>query len=187
MLSRWFVNDASNTGTWRLKGHARRDFWRWIKSWSVVASCPGDLGDNSTVYDLPPLTINESIVDVDFAETEGDLFGGSNISATGIRQEKKQSFDARIDRVFELSSGDDYCIVWADTNDESERAAKIIPGAVEVTGSMKLEEKEAVLSAFSRGDERVLVTKPSIAGFGLNWQHCNNMVFAGANYSYEKF
>lgn len=79
------------------------------------------------------------------------------------------------------------CIVWTDTNDESELCTSLIPDAVEVTGSMKLEDKESRLRGFSNGEFRVLVTKPSIAGFGLNWQHCNRMVFAGATYSYEKY
>lgn len=187
MLSRWFINDASNTGTWRLKGHARKDYWRWVRSWSVMASCPADLGDTETPYVLPDLRVHEETVKSDYSESETDLFGGFDMSATGIRQEKKKSFDARLDRVAELAESDDYCIVWVDTNDESVEATKRIAGAVEVTGSMDLDEKESRLSAFSRGDERVLVTKPSIAGFGLNWQHCAQMVFAGANYSYEKY
>ena len=187
MLSRWFINDSANTGTWRLKGHARKDYWRWVKSWAVVASCPSDLGDTATNYQLPELRVHESIVDSEASQSETDLFGGFDFSATGIRTEKKKSFDNRMDRVSELGSVEDYCIVWCDTNDESEAATKMIPGAVEVTGSMTLDEKESRLAAFSRGDERVLVTKPSIAGFGLNWQHCARMVFAGANYSYEKY
>lgn len=188
MLSRWFINDSAKTGEWRLKGHARKDFWRWIKTWAVVASKPSDLGDTSTTYKLPPLTIHEELIDMDYESSIEDLFGGFDASATGMRNEKKKSFDKRIDRVVEVATqDDDYCIVWTDTNDESERATSCIKDAIEVTGSMSLEEKESRLAAFSRGDERVLVTKPTIAGFGLNWQHCSRMTFAGANYSYEKF
>lgn len=187
MLSRWFINDASNTGEWRLKGHARKDFWQWIKSWSVMASRPSDLGDTDTVYELPELKVLESIVPMDYEQSGDDLFGAIDLSATGIRKEKRKSLTARAERVAELASGSDHCIVWTDTNDESQLCTSLIPDAVEVTGSMSLDQKEEHLRGFSDGAIRVLVTKPSIAGFGLNWQHCNRMVFAGATYSYEKF
>lgn len=186
MLSRWFINDSANTGTWRLKGHATSTFWRWINSWSAVAACPADLGDMQTDLSLPELIEVESIVDEAIGPAEGDLFGSIELSATGIRKSKKASLDSRVERCREIADGDDYALVWCDTNDESKALADI-PGAIEVRGDMSREEKESRLLAFSNGDERVLVTKPSIAGFGLNWQHCNNVIFAGANYSFERY
>jgi superfamily II DNA or RNA helicase len=187
MLSRWFINDSAKTGEWRLKGHARKDYWSWVKSWAVVASKPSDLGDMETVYQLPKLSTHEEVIDHE-GEPVGDLFHVFDASATGIRNEKKASLEKRIERVAEIAAeNDEYCIVWTDTNDESLLATKSIHGAVEVTGSMSLDEKESRLASFSRGDDRVLVTKPSIAGFGLNWQHCARMVFAGTTYSYEKY
>jgi len=185
MLSRWFVNDASNTGTWRLKGHARSDFWNWVNSWACVASSPADLGDLETDLSLPELREHESIVE-ETARAQGGLFAEIELSATGIRQSKKQSLSARVDRCADLVDTNDYALVWCDTNDESDLIAKKV-GGVEVRGDMSIEEKESRLVGFSRGDFRVLVTKPSIAGFGMNWQHCNNVVFAGANYSFERY
>lgn len=185
MLSRWFINDSANTGTWRLKGHATTGFWRWVNSWAAVAACPADLGDLKTDLSLPPLTENESIVG-EATVPHGDLFGTIELSATGIKKSKQASLDNRIDRCRELADGDDYALIWCDTNEESRRLADI-PGAVEVRGDMDRDEKESRLLAFSRGDVRVLVTKPSIAGFGMNWQHCNNVIFAGANYSFERY
>lgn len=187
MLSRWFINDSAKTGEWRLKGHARRDFWNWVKSWSVMANKPSDLGDTQTEYILPQLSVHEHVVRSSVEPGSEDLFGGVDVSATGIRKEKKKSFDARIDKVVEIAETDDFVIVWTDTNDESQACTKAIPGAVEVTGSMDLDQKEERLAAFTRGDIRVLVSKASICGFGLNWQHCDTMIFAGTNYSYEKY
>ena len=185
MLSRWFINDSANTGTWRLKGHARGDFWRWVSSWAVIASSPADLGDDVTDMSLPPLNEYESIVESDTGARDG-LFESIELSATGIRRSKKRSLESRVDRCREIVNGHDYGLIWCDTNDESD-ALRSIDGAIEVKGSMPVDEKESRLKAFSRGDERVLVTKPSIAGFGLNWQHCANVVFAGATYSFERY
>lgn len=185
MLSRWFINDSANTGTWRLKGHATSSFWRWVNSWAAVAAHPSDLGDSITDLSLPDLHEVESIVP-EAIEPHGDLFGTIELSATGIKKSKQASLSARVDRCRELADGDDYALVWCDTNEESKDLSSI-PGAIEVRGDMSREEKESRLLAFSRGDERVLVTKPSIAGFGLNWQHCNNVIFAGANYSFERY
>lgn len=185
MMSRWFVNDSANTGTWRLKGHAQGDFWRWVNSWSCIASKPADLGDFETDLSLPKLHERESIVEEAIQPDQG-LFAEIELSATGIRKSKKASLDDRVARCKELAAGDDYALIWCDTNDESQ-ALGGIDGMVEVRGDMTTEQKESNLLAFSRGDARVLVTKPSIAGFGMNWQHCNNVIFAGANYSFERY
>ncbi len=187
MMSRWFVNDSSNTGTWRLKGHARGDFWRWVDSWACVAASPADLGDLETDISLPALNEKESIVDEARDENAEGLFNEIELSATGIRKSKKKSLAARVDRCAELVRGEDYGIVWCDTNDESTHIAKAVTDSIEVRGDMSADEKERRLVAFSDGDARVLVTKPSIAGFGMNWQHCNNVIFAGANYSFERY
>ena len=186
MLSRWFINDSANTGTWRLKGHAKADFWRWVSSWAVVANCPADLGDNETDLSLPPLNEHEALVESPGHDGSLSLFGDLELSATGIRRAKKASLSNRMERCFELANGHDYALIWCHTNDEADELRKI-PDAIEVRGNMPLEEKEAKLRAFSSGDERVLVTKPTIAGFGLNWQHCNNVIQSGADYSFERY
>ena len=186
MLSRWFINDTANTGTWRLKGHARGDFWRWISSWAVVAEKPSDLGDFETDLTLPKLIEKESLVDEVIQASQDSLFAEIELSATGIRNSKKASLGLRVARTKDLVDNGDYGLVWCDTNDESSLLADI-PGAVEVHGGMSNEVKEKNITAFTNGDARVLVTKPSIAGFGMNWQHCNNVVFVGANYSFERY
>ena len=189
MLARWFVNDSSDTGTWRIKGHAIRSFWEWVASWGACVSKPSDAGGNDDLHRLPPLTTrlhtveSELIADVD----SGTLFGGAELSATSMHADKRQTLKQRVDKVAELVATKDFALVWCETNDESAALAKAIPDSVEVKGSDDPDEKEAKLDAFSRRQIRVMVTKPSIAGFGLNWQHCNHVVFASLSYSYESF
>ena len=189
MLARWFINDSANTGDWRLKGHARDSFWQWVASWSVSASKPSDLGGDDTPFAMPPLNIQTHVVqsklgpDID----SGTLFGFDDASATSIHQSKRQTFQERIARAVELATHGDPCIIWCETNPESAALAKRIADCVEVVGSDDIDEKEAKLDAFTTGQVRCIVTKASIAGFGLNWQHCAHQVFASISFSYEAF
>jgi superfamily II DNA or RNA helicase len=188
MLARWFINDTNDTGTWRLKGHAVKSFWEWIASWAVCASKPSDLGDDSR-YDLPPLTQHLHVVEspvVPNIET-GFLFGHAELSATNMHADKRNTMEERVGRAVELSNTGDYCLIWCESNAESAALKRAIADSVEVVGSDDQDEKEAKLDAFSRGEVRVMITKPSIAGFGLNWQHCNHVIFASLSYSYESY
>jgi hypothetical protein len=200
MLPRWFIHDSADTGTWRIKGHAVSDFWRWVASWARCVSLPSDLGFDDTGYVLPPINVTEHTVKADRnvdtgEETKGKqvgqmrLFRMPDTSATSIHKEKRLTADDRADLVAECIDGDpeESWIVWCDTDYEADAVIARIPGAEEVRGSMQLAVKEARLDAFSRGDLRVLVTKPSIAGYGLNWQHCARMAFAGLSFSYENY
>lgn len=200
MLPRWFIHDSADTGTWRIKGHAVADFWRWVASWSRCVSLPSDLGFDDTGYVLPPIRTIEHMVAADRTidpgeETKGKLSGQMRLfrlpdtSATAIHKEKRLTIDDRADLVAECIDSDpeQSWIVWCDTDYEADAVIDRIPGAEEVRGSMMLATKEARLDAFSRGDLRVLVTKPSIAGYGLNWQHCARMAFAGLSFSYENY
>lgn len=197
MLSRWFVNDTSTAShTWRLKGHARAHFWDWVASWARCASMPSDLGFSDEGFVLPELITHKHIVDADQsidagAERNGQarMFRIPETSATSIRREKKYSLDARADAIAAavLAEPGEAWNLWVDTNDEADALSVRLKGAIEVRGSMKAEEKEARLVAFSDGRERVLITKARIAGFGLNWQHCARAGFAGLTYSYESF
>lgn len=200
MLPRWFINDTANTGTWRIKGHAASDFWRWVASWARCVSLPSDLGFDDAGYILPPITVTEHLVKADRtidagSETRGKLAGQQRLfrmpdtSATTIHKEKRLTIEGRADLVAECIDADprEPWIVWCDTDYEAEAVMARIEDAEEVRGSMMLSLKEARLDAFSRGDLRVLVTKPSIAGYGLNWQHCARMAFAGLSFSYENY
>ncbi len=190
MLARYFVNDSSDTGTWRLKGHAVRPFWEWVATWGACAEKPSDAGGDDSRHNLPPLTTQVHQVDAELAPSieTGSLFGTSDISATSMHADKRATLGKRCGVAADIANScGDYCIVWCESNAESTALAKMIPDAVEVVGSDDPDEKEAKLDAFSRGEARVIVTKASIAGFGLNWQHCNRVIFASVSYSFESY
>jgi hypothetical protein len=188
MLSRWFVNDtATASQDWRLKGHAVEDFWSWVASWSRCATLPSDLGGDDAGYILPEIDRHIHMVKADRTEDSGEfLFRIPEMSATSFHQEKRLTLEARCALAAELATHDQPVTVWCETNDESARLAQIIPGAVEVHGSLDPDEKERRLLAFADGDIRCIVTKPKLAGFGVNWQHCAHAVFASISFSYEQ-
>lgn len=190
-LTRWFANDQSEAGNYRLKKHAEADFWRWVATWAVCITRPSDLGPEfgDEGYDLPCLTIREHIVQVDHSEAEGTLFRMPSLNATGLARELRNTLADRCAQAAALvtaESGEPW-VVWCNLNDEADELRRLLPGAVEVRGSMTPEQKEAGLLGFARGEHRILITKPEIAGFGLNYQHCARHVFVGLNYSYENF
>jgi hypothetical protein len=196
MLTRWFIHDSADTGNWRMKGHAVQDFWNWVASWARCVSKPSDLGFSDEGYDLPALDLKRHIVEADRsldagAEKDGQarLFRMPDTSATSIHREKRMTTDARADVIAALVAQEpgEAWVVWCDTDYEADALADRIPGAVEVRGSMSPDVKEANLTMFSTGQVRVIITKPSIAGFGLNWQHSARMAFVGLSFSYESF
>lgn len=192
MLARWFINDQGKAGSYRLKGHATADYWRWVTSWAVCISKPSDLGPQ---YDdggflLPPLELHETVVAVDYsrAHEHGRLFLDDTVSATAIWAEKRSTLAERVAAaaaIIRLEPEEPW-IVWCDTNDEADALQRLLPDAIEVRGSQTLAEKERRLNAFTDGQSRIIITKAEIAGFGLNWQHCGRQVFAGVNFSFEK-
>jgi len=190
MLSRFFVNDLADTGTWRVKSHAIKPFWDWVASWAIMGSMPSHVGPYSDDgYNLPALHLHRHVVGVDIVAGAGDgfLFRMPGLSATGIHGEKRRTADARAAKVASLiaEEPDEPWLVWVETNYEAEAVMALLPGAVEVDGSMSPEIKTARLLGFTGGG--ILVTKAKIAGFGMNWQHCARVVFAGGSYSYEGF
>lgn len=196
MLPIWFINDTMDTGTWRIKGHARESFWSWVASWARCVSKPSDLGFDDAGYNLPPLDIVHHEVKADRMTDTGEEKGGQqrlfripDTSATSIRHEKRLTIADRAVRVAELIAAEstEPWIVWVDTDYEADAVMALLPDAVEVRGSQSTEEKERKLVSFSEGRTRTLVTKPKIAGFGLNWQHCARQCFAGISFSYEAF
>jgi superfamily II DNA or RNA helicase len=191
MLATYFINDTSDTGEWRLKGHAEGEFWRWMASWSVAMRRPQDLGYDVCGFDLPPLTMREHIVAVDHTTAHGDglLFRIEARGLSDLRTEMRDSAPARAAKVAELVAADpdEAWVIWCHTNAEADLLVKSIPGAVEVRGSDDPDEKADKLNRFSSGDIKILVTKPSIAGFGMNWQHCARVAFVGLSHSWEQW
>lgn len=188
MLATYFIHDGSDTSKWRLKGHAVDRFWEWVSTWAVVLTCPGDLGYPNDGYILPPLHMMEHIVEV---KTDGEysLFGSEIAKTlTERRDARRVSLRERCEKAAEIiaQASNEQWVCWCDLNAESELLVEIIPNSEEVRGSDKPEEKERALIRFANGDLRVLVTKPSIAGFGMNWQQCHNMIFVGLSDSYEQ-
>lgn len=190
MLVRWFINDSADTGTWRLKGHAVADFWRWVASWARVAGHPRDLGDDMPGFDLPELRVIRHHVESG-AEFTGSLFGPEDVSATNLHAIKRETAEVRARKVADLVEYTaEPWVVWVDTDYEADALMRLIGETVdvaEVRGSHPVEWKERALSGFDDGTVRVLVTKPSICGFGLNWQHCANVAFMGRSFSYESW
>lgn len=187
MLSRFFVHDGGDTQSWRLKGHAQADFWRWVSSWACNVRRPSDLGYDDAGFVLPPLNIHEHVVNGSYGKSGGFLFGLEQ--ANTLQEQRAARRDSLGDRVrlaAEFANGTiDQWIVWCDLNDESAALAKAIDGAVEVTGSQSTEEKEAGIARFLRGEARCLVSKPSICGWGLNMQCASKVLFVGITHSFE--
>lgn len=188
-LSIWFINDTMNFGTYRLKNHAKTDFWRWVSSWAVSLSKPSDIGYNDAGYELPPLNVKEIIVDVDTSEaTDGMLFRMADMSATGYHKEKRLTSAERAAAVAEIvNNSNEQFVIWCETNYEADELVKVLPDAVEVRGSDKPDDKERAALDFIAGKIRVIISKPKIFGFGLNFQNCHNTIFCGLSYSYEMF
>jgi hypothetical protein len=190
MLCRWFINDTSTASQeWRLKGHAAADFWGWVSSWARAASLPSDLGGDDAGFILPALHHQIHRVGVDLMQdTGGMLFRLPDHSATAVHAEKQRTLTERVGRAAELARAHDgAAIVWCERDDESAALTKAIPGAIEVKGSMTADQKESALEDFTFGRARVIVTKPRLAGFGLNWQHARAQIFASISHSYEQY
>lgn len=189
MLARWFINDPANMGHYRLRGHAETDFWKWVSSWACFMAKPSDIGFEDAGYELPPLTLTEHIVDVDATSgTQGTLFRDDKLTATSVHGELRLTAEFRAETVASLvNKNAEPWLVWCNTDYEARELMRRIPEALEVSGSMPDEKKTSRLNGFAKGEFRVLVTKPSIAGFGMNYQHCARVAFVGMSYSFEQY
>ncbi len=178
MLATFFIHDGGETSKWKLKGHAESDFWAWLAGWAVVLTTPADLGYDPTGYDLTELRTHYITVPSDFPEAR---------TLTERRNARRASLEDRCcaaaDIIERNPSGQ--WLVWCDLNDEADSLKRMMPDAIEIRGSDKADRKENMLTGFSIGFVPKLITKPSIAGFGLNWQGCNKMIFVGMSDSYE--
>jgi hypothetical protein len=191
MLSRWFINDTSTAShEWRLKGHAADDFWAWMASWSRMAEKPSDLTGNpkdDEGFNLPAFEVRRHKArESQIKGLDDGLFGVVSMSATNMHDVKRQTSDARADLAASLL-GDETTILWVDTDYEADAVKAAIPEAVEIRGSMSIDQKEERLAAFELGQIKYLIAKPSMCGFGLDWSHCHKMAFVGRSYSYEIF
>jgi DNA modification methylase len=194
MISRFFINDSMRAGGYRLKRHAEEDFYEWLTSWAVCLSKPKDLGDEYDMpgFDLPPLEIAEHVTaipqeTVARAQSNGRLLPDTNPSAMGMHKVKRESLSLRVAKAVEIvAKAEKPIVIWCETNYEADALAEVLPDAIDVRGDTPTEKKRASLLAFSEGEIDVLITKPSIAGFGMNWQNCATQIFVGATYSFEK-
>jgi hypothetical protein len=186
MLATYFVNDTGDTGTWRLKGWGASKFWEWMGTWAVVIRNPSDIGFDGTSYELPPIEYREHVV---ASNGFGDLFPKTASTMTERRQAQRQSIDDRCHALAAVVNAEtsEPWLIWCHLNDEAELLQSLILGSVNVQGSDSPESKAKNMLAFSHGEVRVLISKPSIAGRGMNWQHCARMAFVGLSDSFLYF
>ncbi|MCE5182494.1 MAG: helicase [Betaproteobacteria bacterium] len=188
MLATFFSHDGGETQKWRLKGHAENDFWKWMASWSVMIRKPSDLGFRNDGYDLPPLRQQQHIVAADYAPSmdTGLLFPMEARTMQERLSARRDTVAERVELAASITPADRPFVWWCNLNSESEALARAIPDAVELRGADSDEDKERKLNDFTDGRIRVLVTKASLTGFGMNWQHCCDTGFVGLNDSFEQ-
>jgi hypothetical protein len=177
--------DSFAGGKWRFKSHAERPFWQWLCSWARACRKPSDLGFPDERFTLPDLLVRQHVVGAS-RPLDGHLFVTEAKGLAEQRQERKHTIRERCERMAELLTTDEAAIGWCHLNPEGDLLTKLIPGAVQVSGKDSDELKEERFLAFERGEIRCLITKPTIAGFGLNWQHCAHMGFF-PSHSFEQY
>jgi DNA modification methylase len=186
MLAMYFVHDGGETSKWRLRKHAKDPFWKYVCTWSMACDKPETLGFEHCGYDLPEIEFIEHIIQVE--NNTDTLFGDVAVSATDLHKDLKRSFDKRICKTKELvNSNDEQWIVWTLKNDEAELLKKELTDSVNVQGSDNPEFKAEHLNGFAKGKFKTLITKTSIASFGMNYQNCHNMVFTSYDFKFEAF
>lgn len=189
-LAIWFINDTSSSGNYMLKGHAVKSFWEWVSSWAVCISKPSEIGYSDEGYILPKLNEIEVIIPIDETSEDVDegFFRKIETNATAFHKEKRITAEQRAIKCAEIVNKDDeQYLIWCNTDYEADLLKKYIPTAIEVRGSDKPEHKEQAAIDFVNGNIRVLISKPRIFGYGLNFQNCHNTVFCGLDYSYESY
>ena len=187
MLSMFFVHDGGETSKWRLKKHAEKSFWQWVSSWAVMMQKPSDLGFEDSGYILPPLRLHQITVKKNKAK-KGQLYAVNAFTLKEQLRARRESINERVSACAEMiNKSDDYFSVWCNLNDESVLLGKLINNSIEIKGSDKPKVKEEALLNFAHGKIKRLITKSSIAGFGMNFQKCHKTCFVGVNHSFEKF
>jgi superfamily II DNA or RNA helicase len=187
-LAIWFINDTSQSGNYVLKGHAVKPFWEWVSTWAVCISKPSDIGHSDDGYILPPLNEKVEIVKSIKHFQNGEFFKELETSATSFHKEKRLSSSDRALKCAEIAKQtNEQYLIWCNTDYEADELKKALPKAVEVRGSQTTEKKEQIAMDFIDGKIRVLISKPKIFGYGLNFQNCRNTIFCGIDYSYESY
>lgn len=191
MLATYFVHDGKNTSKWRLKGHAETKFFEWIASWACCMTNPADLGYDGKDYILPKLTIHEIRVESGRNEAkDGQMMLIPEIaeSLSERREARKESIERRVMKSKEIAEhSEGQALIWCDFNDESEMLSKMISESVEVKGADTDEHKKTSMIEFANGNIKRLISKPKIAGWGMNWQNCNTIIFCGLSDSFESY
>lgn len=184
ILAMYFTHDGGETSKWRLKGHAQKTFWNFIRSWSLFISNPSDVGFDGSRYNLPKLNLIERLVNSPVSGPR--LFNDVAVSATNFNQELRNTQKLRIREAADIANAsNESFLIWCKQNGESEALTNEIVGAYEVRGSEAPEAKEEKLLAFANGEIKKLVTKTKIAGFGMNFQNCHNQIHAALDFSFE--
>ncbi len=185
MLAMYFVNDAGDTGTWILKGHGKAKFWEWMATWAVCIRSPEDIGFDGSKYILPSLNMIGHVVE---SKTTFGLFADVAQGLMERNQARRDSIDDRVAKCAEVvNASSEQFFIWCHLNSEAAMIEKMIPGAVDVSGSDSIEHKEESIRGFIDGSIRVLVSKPKILGAGMNFQHCHNTAFVGLSDSWEQY
>ena len=186
MLAMFFTHDGGDTSKWRIKGHAEDVFWKWVASWAVAIRKPSDLGYDDDGFTLPPIEMHQITVSAE--QTAGYLFPVEGKTLQERNQARRDSITDRVEACAEIvNASDEFWTVWCNLNSESEALNAAIEDALEVQGSDTTTHKENAALEFSNGNVRVLLSKPMIFGFGMNWQHCSHVAFVGLSDSYEQF
>ena len=186
MLAMYFVHDGGSTSDWRLKGHAKQAFWDFVSTWAVMLNKPSDIGFSDEGYDLPPLNVEQVIVETPKRDN-WMLFNSTAVNATDYHKELRETYQLRLDKVAEMVKArpNENFIIWIGHDDEGKYLRNLLPDAVEVKGSDNKDYKKNTLLGFGRGEFRILITKLKIAQFGLNYQNCHNQIFASLDFSFE--
>jgi superfamily II DNA or RNA helicase len=186
MLAMFFINDTKDTGKWRLKGHVKANsFWAWLSSWAIMLRSPDDIGYDGKDFLLPDINIQDVIIPYSGKITE--LFVENATTLSERRTARKESMDDRVMQASELvNQSDEQWLVWCNLNEESSKLTTAIKGSVEIAGRHDHNHKKTAMLDFADAKIKALVTKPSLAGFGMNWQNCHNMIFVGLSDSYEQ-
>jgi superfamily II DNA or RNA helicase len=179
MLAMFFINDTKDVGKWRLKFHAENLFWDWLSGWAIYVENPSDIGFDGINHILPELNIERIVIN-------DDHYYNTNIGLTESRNIKRETIKERCDYAHNLiNNSDDKWLVWCELNDEGDYLQEKIHECVQISGSTIEDKKIKYMDDFSEGNIKCMITKPKIAGFGMNWQVCNNIIFVGHTFSYE--
>jgi hypothetical protein len=187
MLSMFFTHDGGETSKWRLKGHSKKDFWKFVCSWAVMVKMPSDLGYSDDGYILPELNYHTHQVTTHIPPEDGQLMFMDSAGLNGQRHIRKTSMHDRCQIAVDLvKTSHEQWLIWCETNEESALLSQLIPEGVEVKGADSSKHKEESMAKFSTGEIRILITKPKIAGMGMNWQNCHNVIYIGLSHCYSE-